>query len=57
MALALITTAAPAGAQSYPAATEADFVARNFRFGSGETLPEVKLHYRTVGTRREGAGP
>jgi homoserine O-acetyltransferase len=48
----------PARAQSpLPAASEHDFVVRNFRFASGETLPELKLHYRTVGTpRRDSAG-
>ena len=29
----------------------------SFRFGSGETLPELKLHYLTLGTpHRNGAG-
>src|SRR5713226_5191431 len=32
-----------------PAPKEADWVARDFRFHSGETLPEVRLHYTTVG--------
>ena len=37
--------------------TEGDFVIRNFRFASGETLPEVRMHYRTLGTpRRDGEG-
>jgi len=35
------------------AVSEADFVARNFRFTSGETLPELRLHVRTLG--RPGA--
>ena len=60
-ALALIiavATASPARAQApLPAAAEHNFVTRNFRFGSGETLPELKLHYRTLGTpRRDSAG-
>lgn len=50
--LALTRTAA---AQGYPTPIEADFVARNFTFQSGETLPEVKIHYRTVGTPRKDA--
>src|SRR5689334_22816419 len=59
--LALVVAAfisSPARAQSpLPAAAEHDFVTRNFRFGSGETLPELKLHYRTLGTaRRDSAG-
>lgn len=31
------------------APTEGDFVIRDFKFESGETLPELKLHYRTLG--------
>src|SRR5437868_12080820 len=34
------------------AATQGDtgsFVIRNFRFASGETLPELRVHYRTLG--------
>ncbi|HEY5068533.1 MAG TPA: alpha/beta fold hydrolase, partial [Candidatus Acidoferrum sp.] len=27
-----------------------DYVIQNFRFRSGETLPELKIHYRTIGT-------
>jgi homoserine O-acetyltransferase/O-succinyltransferase len=34
-----------------------DFVMRDFHFTSGETLPELRLHYRTFGTiRRNAAG-
>ncbi len=29
---------------------EGDYVIRNYRFASGETLPEVRLHFRTMGT-------
>ncbi len=36
-----------------PAVVEGDFVLRNFRFTSGETLPELRLHYRTLGTPRK----
>jgi homoserine O-acetyltransferase/O-succinyltransferase len=28
---------------------EGDFVVRDFRFASGETLPELRLHYTTLG--------
>jgi homoserine O-acetyltransferase/O-succinyltransferase len=38
-----------------PQPTESDFVIRNFRFTSGETLPELRIHYRTYGTPRKGA--
>ena len=32
--------------------TEGDFTLRDFRFASGETLPELRIHYRTIGTLR-----
>jgi homoserine O-acetyltransferase/O-succinyltransferase len=35
------------------AVSEADFVARDFHFASGETMPELRLHVRTIG--RPGA--
>src|SRR4029453_5173088 len=39
------------------AVREADFVVRDFRFASGEALPEVCLHYRTLGAPvRDAAG-
>ena len=34
---------------SYPIPQEADWTIRNFRFTSGETLPELRLHYTTIG--------
>jgi homoserine O-acetyltransferase len=37
--------------------TEGDFVLHDFRFASGETLPELKLHYTTLGApSRDAAG-
>ena len=30
-------------------AAEGDYVIRNFTFTSGETLPELRIHYRTLG--------
>jgi homoserine O-acetyltransferase len=39
------------GAQeASPAAGEGDYVSKNFHFKSGETLPELRLHYRTFGS-------
>src|SRR5207237_2318648 len=38
-------------------ATEADVTIRDFKFDSGDTLPELRLHYRTIGTpRRDASG-
>ena len=39
-----------AAAATYPEPKEADFIIHDFRFKSGEALPELKLHYTTVGT-------
>jgi homoserine O-acetyltransferase/O-succinyltransferase len=50
-------TPAAARASNYPQPVDGDFVIRNFEFDSGETLPELKLHYRTIGEpRRDGSG-
>src|SRR5213595_2229644 len=38
------------GASDYPAPAESDYTIRDFRFTSGETLPELHIHYRTLGT-------
>jgi homoserine O-acetyltransferase/O-succinyltransferase len=49
---AVIAAAAVALCQAadIPAAQEGVYVARDFRFHTGEVLPEVKLGYRTLGT-------
>ena len=36
-------------AQIYPDPKEGAWVARDFRFHNGEVMPELRLHYRTVG--------
>ena len=36
-------------AADYPTSTEGDYTIREFKFTSGETLPELKIHYRTFG--------
>jgi homoserine O-acetyltransferase len=56
-ALTALSLIAPARAAEFPPAVEGDFVARDFRFASVETLPSLTLHYRTIGTpKRDGAG-
>ncbi len=42
-------------AQNYPAPKTGDFVMKDFHFGSGETLPELRIHYRTLGTPQRDA--
>src|SRR5437660_1699173 len=51
-ALGVVLLARPLPAASYPAPQEGDFVLRNFQFQSGEALPELRLHYRTIGTAK-----
>jgi homoserine O-acetyltransferase/O-succinyltransferase len=49
VSLFIAGSALPAAGASYPDPVEGDFVVHDFRFGTGETLPELKLHYRTIG--------
>jgi len=37
------------------AGSAGDYIVRNFKFRSGEQLPELKLHYTTLGTPRKDA--
>ena len=50
-----ILTASFVFAADYPAPTEGDYVVRDFKFTSGETLPELRLHYRTLGKPEKDA--
>src|SRR3954467_2864283 len=36
-------------AADYPAPKQGDWTARDFKFHTGETMPELRLHYTTVG--------
>ena len=47
--LSLITVAGTLAAADYPTPTEGDYTIHNFKFASGETLPELRIHYRTLG--------
>ena len=48
--------AAAAQAAPYPEPVHGDFVIRDFRFANGEALPDLKLHYFTLGTPARTAG-
>jgi homoserine O-acetyltransferase len=48
LAFAMVTHAA-----DYPAPVEADHVLRDFKFSNGAVLPELRLHYRTLGTPKK----
>ncbi|MBV8391965.1 MAG: alpha/beta fold hydrolase, partial [Alphaproteobacteria bacterium] len=60
----LLTAALPALGQetvkpntNWPGYLEGDYTVANYKFASGESLAEVKLHYRTIGApRRNAAG-
>jgi homoserine O-acetyltransferase len=56
---AFLAVAAPStlAQTSWPNQQEGDFLIKDFRFKSGETIAELKLHYTTLGTpRRNAAG-
>ena len=48
-ALAADSSFALQAAPAKPAVTEGDFQLRDFKFDTGETLPVLNLHYRTLG--------
>src|SRR6187401_636017 len=47
--------AAAAPAPAFPGQSEGDYVVKDFRFESGAKLPELKLHYTTLGTAHKNA--
>ena len=51
----LFALVAEAEQSTYPAPVDGDFVARGYVFTSGDRVPEVKIHYRTVGSPRKDA--
>lgn len=46
---------APAGAAQHPAPVEGDFILKDFKFRAGETLSELRIHYRTLGRPKRDA--
>ena len=54
--LCLVFVAAIRAAE-YPAPTDGEWVAKNFKFTTGETLPELRLSYTTIGKpQRDASG-
>ena len=49
IAIACAAFAAASYAADYPAPREGSWIVRDFRFHTGEVLPELRLHYTTVG--------
>ena len=50
-----VLVASVARAADYPAPIEGDFTIRDFKFQSRETLPELRIHYRTLGKPEKDA--
>src|SRR3954468_23416775 len=48
--LLVLALASALPAQAPAPGTEGDYVLRDFRFASGEVLPELRIHYRTLGS-------
>ena len=48
--LSSVLIASIASAADYPTPSEGDFTIRDFKFQSGETLPELRIHYLTDAT-------
>jgi len=63
IAAILLAAALPALAQetankpntNWPGYQEGDYIVSDYHFASGESLPQVKLHYRTIGTAKRNA--
>jgi homoserine O-acetyltransferase/O-succinyltransferase len=51
----LFTSTMQPPAPPLPQPAQGDFVIRNFTFKSGETLPELRIHYRTFGKPEKDA--
>ena len=50
--VAAVLSGGGASAAGFPEPVSGDFRIANFRFASGETLPELSIHYWTIGTPR-----
>jgi homoserine O-acetyltransferase len=49
LSAAFMMVSVTAMAADYPAPKQGDFIARDFKFHTGEVMPEVRLHYTTIG--------
>jgi homoserine O-acetyltransferase len=48
-ALFIVAISATSFAADYPTPKEGDWIARDFKFHTGEVIPELRLHYTTIG--------
>jgi homoserine O-acetyltransferase/O-succinyltransferase len=49
LSAAFMMVSVTAMAADYPAPKEGDFIAKDFKFHTGEVMPELRLHYTTIG--------
>jgi homoserine O-acetyltransferase/O-succinyltransferase len=49
LVLVVVLLCARNGAAQYPTPVQGDFILKDFTFRSGGTLPELRIHYRTLG--------
>ena len=49
LSAAFMLMSVAAMAADYPAPKQGDWIARDFKFHTGETMPELRLHYTTIG--------
>ena len=49
LSAALALTSVTAFAADYPAPKQGEWIAKDFKFHTGETMPELRLHYTTIG--------
>lgn len=49
LSVALTLTSLTASAADYPAPKQGDWIAKDFKFHTGQTMPELRLHYTTIG--------
>jgi len=48
-ALACLVSSSAASAADYPAPKQGEWIARDFKFHTGEVMGELRLHYTTIG--------
>jgi homoserine O-acetyltransferase/O-succinyltransferase len=46
---ALVSMSVPAMAADYPAPNDGEWIAKDFKFHTSEIMPELRLHYTTIG--------
>jgi homoserine O-acetyltransferase len=49
LSAAVALTSVTAFAADYPAPRQGEWIAKDFKFHTGDTMPELRLHYTTIG--------